>query len=590
MSSVVASPNLSPELHSKLTRELGRRLVWGGLSYALFATLFTPQLGSARSAGWAISSALALLGVMRTLCSLAVARATEAEVEREGKRLVTVAMLQSTVFGVFVATAFLSVYGSTVSECLMLVGVAGLSSVSASLFSPIPRLAWMHLGAQLGPSYVWAIFAGPRYGWLLGAFVVIHLISIIQLVRMQGENSRVMFAAQMALEKQSADLRQARDEAEKASSARMRFLAHMSHEIRTPLNGVIGLAQVLGDTPLTDRQRSLLDDLSRSGRHLLAVVNDILDLGKVNSGMLTLERVRFHLPHLIRDVTGPATVLAEAKKLRFDTRSADGTPLEVEGDPVRIRQVISNLLSNAVKFTERGEVTLTVSAPRPGWVRVAVADTGIGLSATQVTGLFQDFHQVDSSTTRRFGGTGLGLAISYRLVELMGGRFEVDSRPGKGSLFSFEIPLPASERASSSLADVGEISTLPEGIRVLIAEDNAINRRVTESMVAKPGIQVDAAENGRIALELHLANPYDIILMDCQMPEMDGFKATELIRALPGRLSLTPILGVTASAFEEDGERCKLAGMDGHVTKPVNRETLIRAMTQALKMRSSEGA
>jgi CheY-like chemotaxis protein len=219
-----------------------------------------------------------------------------------------------------------------------------------------------------------------------------------------------------------------------------------------------------------------------------------------------------------------------------------------------------------------------------------VADTGIGLSATQVTGLFQDFHQVDSSTTRRFGGTGLGLAISYRLVELMGGRFEVDSRPGKGSLFSFEIPLPASERASSSLADVGEISTLPEGIRVLIAEDNAINRRVTESMVAKPGIQVDAAENGRIALELHLANPYDIILMDCQMPEMDGFKATELIRALPGRLSLTPILGVTASAFEEDGERCKLAGMDGHVTKPVNRETLIRAMTQALKMRSSEGA
>ena len=266
----------------------------------------------------------------------------------------------------------------------------------------------------------------------------------------------------------------------------------------------------------------------------------------------------------------PTRAMALAKSVHFRAESAN-LPARVLGDPVRLRQVILNLLSNAVKFTEAGEVRLQVGVARPGSIRVDVSDTGIGLSPEQAGEIFQEFHQVDSSTTRRFGGTGLGLAISYRLVELMGGRLMVESELGRGSHFHFEIPAPAAEAAAAQ-SKPAEFS-LPRGLRVLVAEDNPINLLVTERILAKAGARVDTAENGRIAVERHRSGLYDIILMDCQMPELDGYEATELIRGLDGPGARTPILGVTANAFSEDRERCLRAGMNAYISKPFSRES-----------------
>jgi CheY-like chemotaxis protein/anti-sigma regulatory factor (Ser/Thr protein kinase) len=258
-------------------------------------------------------------------------------------------------------------------------------------------------------------------------------------------------------------------------------------------------------------------------------------------------------------------------------------PRHLTGDAIRIRQVVSNLLSNAVKFTPAGDVCLSVEIPRPGWIRFRVVDTGIGLSPEQQASLFQEFHQVDSSTTRKFGGTGLGLAISHRLVTLMEGHLRVESRLGEGATFIVELPLTSAETSAppprnSKLPEV----RLPPGIRVLVAEDNPVNRKVVCAIVSRAGANVDIAENGRQAVDRHQCSLYDMILMDCQMPVLDGYEATALIRALPGRAAQVRIIGVTANAFVEDRDRCFFAGMNGYVAKPLTRQSLLSVMSQHL--------
>jgi signal transduction histidine kinase/CheY-like chemotaxis protein len=453
------------------------------------------------------------------------------------------------------------------------------------MFAPYPRLNRLNAYAQLAPLYVWALYAFPRYGWLLEALIVIHALAIAQAIRMNGEHIREMFSAQIRLEIQSEDLRQARDAAESSASAKMRFLANMSHEIRTPLNGIMGLADVLDQLALTDEQHVLVNDIGRSGQHLLSIVNDILDMAKVTAGKLSLEHLPFDLPMLIRDVAAPAAALASTRQLRFLVQAAPDLPRHLRGDPLRIRQVIANLLNNAVKFTPSGEVRLAIEVPRPGWIRFAVADTGIGLSAEQTESLFQEFHQVDSSPTRKFGGSGLGLAISYRLAELMGGHLWVDSRLNQGSTFFFEVPLTAIEDpAPVAPADAPLVLALPPDLRVLVAEDNPTNQKVVAMMLSQAQFRVDVAENGVVAVERHQAFPYDVILMDCQMPELDGYEATARIRALPGNASQVPIIGVTANAFAEDRARCIRIGMNGYVAKPLSRATLMAAISKCIRL------
>ena len=561
------------------------------MSYALFAALFSGQLApGVRPAAWALSAALTVSGVARTYVARQILGGTKVgSARRIGRSLLAITQLHGVLFGLFVTYAIWQVRGDTRLECLIVVGVAGFSkrkfarTISISDGSLAERRRTALAGLRLDG------VRGARYGWVLGAIMLTHSVAIFLLVRMSSAHTRGMFVAQLRLEAQSEDLRKARDAAEEASSARMRFLTNMSHEIRTPLNGIMGLAEILRASQLNGDQREMLVDLDRSGQHLLSVVNDILDMAKVTSGKLTLETVAFDLKRLVRDVAAPAAVLAEAKRLRFVATEAAGTPLRALGDPVRIRQVLSNLLGNAVKFTERGEVRLSVSAPRQGWIRFDVHDTGIGMTPLQLGELFQEFHQADSSTTRKFGGTGLGLAISKRLVAAMGGDLRAESPAGKGAHFFFEIPLAASEEAPQ--LPVGRApASLPAGLRVLVAEDNPVNQKVIAIMLKSAGAVVEVAGNGRIAVERCCDSAYDLILMDCQMPELDGFEATARIRALCDSRSRTAIIGVTANAFSEDRMRCFHAGMDGYLAKPLRRDALIEAISKVLTAMPAEAA
>ncbi len=576
----VSNINDNPDLRRLLLVELAKRLMWSSFSYALFATLFSLRLDpSVRVIALCMSCMLGLTGLARTIYSRRVINGLR--VEYNGTRLMQATFFQSLVFGLFVAYSEWHVWGQVIPECLLIVVVTGISSVAATLLAPLPRLNWISVSVQVLPSYIWAMFAIPRYGWFLGGLILIHAAAMAKLITTNGRHIREMFVAQLSLEAQSEDLRQARDAAEKAGSARMHFLANMSHEIRTPLNGILGLAQVLNNLDLTAEQRELLDDIGRSGAHLQSIVDDILDMAKVTSGKLSLEEVPFDLHALIHDLGSPAAALAEARQLRFVLQLAPELPSNVMGDPLRVRQVVSNLLGNAVKFTLAGEVRLTVQAPREGWIRFEVCDTGIGLSPEQRESLFKEFHQVDSSTTRRYGGSGLGLAISRHLAESMGGQLWVESELGEGSTFYFELPMPPAAPADSDpQPEPAQAPALPPGLRVLVAEDNLINQKVILKLVSQAGARVEIAENGQAAVDSHTADPYDLILMDCQMPVLDGYEATALIRALPGAAARVPIIGVTANAFAEDRDRCLQAGMNGYVAKPLSRDVLLAALSQ----------
>jgi signal transduction histidine kinase/ActR/RegA family two-component response regulator len=577
----VSSVEHNPALRLRLLNELAQRVCWSSLASALFGVLFSVNLDHRiRSVALVLSGLLAVFGTVRALLARQVIAGQDTD--HAGTRLMQITRIQSCTFGVFISYAMLHVNGQVLTECLLVVGVAGFSSASASMFAPFPRLSLFNVAVQLVPVYIWSVFALPRYGWLLPALMAMHALTVAQTILINGAHSRQMFLAQISLEEQSEDLRHARDAADLAASAKMRFLANMSHEIRTPLNGIMGLAEALTDMSLTPEQRAVLDDIGRSGHHLLAIVNDVLDMAKVSSGKLSVEQAAFDLRGLIRDVSSPAAALADTGKLRFLVDVPPDLPQQVQGDALRIRQVLSNLLSNAVKFTPAGDVRLAVERPRPGWVRFGVSDTGIGLSLEQQASLFQEFHQVDSSATRKFGGSGLGLAISHRLAGLMGGQLWVESRLGAGSTFFLEVPLPVCQAAPSPASPAPVVWALPAGLRVLVAEDNVVNQKVIAMLLKNVGASVEIAENGRAAVERHQASPYDVILMDCQMPELDGYEATARIRSLPGCASLVPIIGVTANAFAEDRDRCISAGMNGYVAKPVNRGALMAAMAQLL--------
>ena len=392
-----------------------------------------------------------------------------------------------------------------------------------------------------------------------------------------GEAERREFEAQIA---------SARDAAIEASRLKSEFLANMSHEIRTPLNGVIGLATLLLDTPLNREQRDRVVTLRSAGEHLLALVNDILDFSKIETGNLELERVDFELPKVIDEVISlyASSAFDKGVRLRIDTDAS--TPRSVIGDPARLRQILTNLLGNALKFTQAGSVTLRITSEgrHSPTVRFEVVDTGIGISPEAQQRIFEPFVQAESSTTRRFGGTGLGLPICRQLVELMGGVLSVDSRAGQGSTFWFTIPFdpPSLEVSSRPYLEAGASEPGPpvhrQG-RVLLVEDNAINQQVALGFLQHLGWEADVASDGLEGLEAALAQPYTVILMDCQMPRMDGYEATQRIRAAERELARrTPIVALTAGAMAGDRERCLDAGMDDYLSKPIDLNRLEVAM------------
>ncbi|MDP1829792.1 MAG: ATP-binding protein [Archangium sp.] len=373
---------------------------------------------------------------------------------------------------------------------------------------------------------------------------------------------------------------QALAELRRLDRSRSAFLANISHEIRTPMNGVLGMTEVLLQDQLSPLHREQLSIIQRSGRTLVSLINDLLDVSKMEAGKLVLETADFNLSTVLADVQALSAANATSKGLTLKVRKADDVPARLRGDGRRLSQVLTNLVSNAVKFTATGTVTLEVTR-RPGDDAVhcdfAITDTGVGIAPAVLPLLFNAFQQGDSSTTRRFGGTGLGLALSQQLVTLMGGKILVTSRPGAGSRFSFGVSFDEAEEPSA-------VHILPprsvEGPRrtVLVVDDNAINLKVAVSLVEKAGFQADGAVNGKAALEAVRNGHYALVLMDCHMPEMDGFEATEHIRALEGELRHTPIVALTASAMPDELAACRRVGMNSVLAKPLTfaalRETL----------------
>ena len=372
-------------------------------------------------------------------------------------------------------------------------------------------------------------------------------------------------------------LRAARDAAEAGSRARAEFLAVMSHEIRTPLNGILGVAALLADRALQGEDAEHVRIIQQSGEHLLALVNDILDVSKLDANRMELEQAPFNLHDVLQGVVRLLAPQAERKGLALSLHMADGLPPWVTGDAARLGQILFNLLGNALKFTTVGSVELRVSPGGEGGprrIRFEVEDTGIGIARQARGKLFKVFTQVDQTISRRFGGTGLGLAICQRLATLMGGEIDVISEPDKGSVFWFAVPLPPAIPLVAEARAPRPAAVVARPLRVLLAEDNAINRLVATRLLARRGHAVEAAEDGRQAFAALQRGRFDVLLTDVMMPEMDGIALTRAVRALPPPLGCLPIIGLTARTDADDVEECLRAGMNGHLAKPIQPERL----------------
>ncbi len=450
--------------------------------------------------------------------------------------------------------------------------------------------------AWVGVCHALALLALPAVSAYPGRWfdVMVSVIAIALVVRILDDRIRASHD-QAREEARAAAL--ARDDAVAASNSKSLFVAKVSHELRTPLNGVLGTTELLLDTELDERQKEYVDIARSAAESLLLVINDILDFSKIEAGGVDLEDRDFSLADTTNEVCAMLQVAARTKGIELAVEIDGAVPAWLRGDSARVRQVLVNLVSNAVKFTDRGTVTVRATAvPMDGTslVRLEVLDTGIGIEQHALEHLFEPFTQADDSTSRRYGGTGLGLTISAQLVESMGGHIEAESTPGEGSRFWFELELAvAAQRAERTAKPerpkATRVSPGAGAAAVLVAEDNPVNQILVTRMIESLGHRADVVKDGREAVEAVMRQRYDVVLMDCQMPELDGYEATRQIRRREGPGRHIPVIAMTAHSMAGDREKCLAAGMDDYISKPMRAAALGETIARNLPEREDRG-
>jgi signal transduction histidine kinase/ActR/RegA family two-component response regulator len=561
-------------LYGASARNLWPRIV-ASMTVAAAAVQSMPALWVG---AWIVTVWVGLVVGIRLISELE--RGPSPNVQKQLTGLVSLNTMLSTLFQAGILVAIWATGDELARAFAIIAAFVGSAYVLLQYYSDLGRFR-MLLAPYIGTFLYIAFDLSRGAGW--------RMTAILTCVAAAVSMTNFFFLSRRLLDRSRSALRQARQRAqqgevaaESANAAKSTFLATMSHEIRTPLNGVLGMAQAMAGDELSDRQRDRLSVIHRSGEALLAILNDVLDLSKIEAGKLELEQVEFELAEVARGAYSAFTALANKKGLSFalDIEGARGRYL---GDPTRLRQILYNLISNALKFTEQGEIRVT--ARRDGeMLQISVKDTGVGIPPESLGKLFAKFDQLDSSTTRRFGGTGLGLAICRELASLMAGEISVQSELGLGSTFTLRVPLAwtGEERVIATVAEsVGEQPAI--ALRVLAAEDNAVNQLVLKTLLHQMGVDPHVVDNGQLAVAAWETGDWDVILMDIQMPVMDGLTATAQIRAreLAGGLARTPIVALTANAMSHQVEQYRAAGMDGHVAKPIQAAELIAALIRA---------
>ncbi len=526
----------------------------------------------------AFAALTVLLATFRSTASLQVIRGCNSRICLKVQRISTA--LGFVTWGVFTAVS-LHFYQSEWPSSFMLLASAASAGGAATSLAPDRLVATISLCAITLPTGLYAACMGGPQAISLASGCFLYLAFTLSMVRMNWTSYRG--------EVEGREAQKQRQRAEDLARTRSEFLAHMSHEIRTPMHAVLGMVELLLHTDLTEQQREYSDLAHSSALRLLAILNSILDLSKIEAGKMPLERIRFDLERLVASCCRPTERRARDKGLEFRWSVAEAARRYYVGDPVRIGQILVNLADNAVKFTESGSVEVAVSAAGLGGeqdrVEFVVTDTGIGIDEAARASLFEAFTQADASTTRIYGGTGLGLSIASHLAKLMGGALSVEGEPGTGSTFVLDLPLECAEEPAEDRSPAA--CPLPPadgtGGHVLVAEDNEVNQHLAVRLLEKLGFTADVVADGEGAVEAAAATKYDAILMDQRMPRLDGMEAARQIRAAEPPGEHVPIIALTASAMAEDRQRFLDAGMDDYLPKPVSIMNLLQALTALTK-------